>query len=85
MPRQWEYQIGPTESIAACDQLWVSRYIIQRISDWNGAECHGDFSVEEMRKPLVWMLIVKIYQIIDKRTELFVFFVLLSNRSKMMY
>ena len=33
MPSQWEYQIGPTEGIAAGDQLWVSRYILQRIAE----------------------------------------------------
>ena len=53
MPGQWEYQIGPTCGIDSGDQMWLSRYMLNRVAedfgvivsfepkpikgDWNGA------------------------------------------------
>ncbi|KAF2570265.1 hypothetical protein F2Q70_00006023, partial [Brassica cretica] len=36
MPGQWEFQVGPTVGIAAADQVWVARYILERITELAG-------------------------------------------------
>ena len=42
MPGQWEYQIGPVTGIAAGDEMFVSRYILQRVCEDFGVYCTLD-------------------------------------------
>merc|ERR1711935_495227 len=85
MPGQWEYQIGPCRGIEIGDQMAVARYIMLRVTeshnvvcsfspkpadgDWNGAGCHTNFSIKEMRATGGYDVVIKVCEAFGKVPE----------------
>ena len=64
MKSQWEYQLQPLPPLDAADNLWMSRYVLERIAEsrglavniepkpqegYNGSGCHINISTTETR------------------------------------
>lgn len=68
-PGQWSYSIGPCQGIALGDQLWLSRYILLRLTeqfkliasldpkpvpgDWSSSGAFVKYSTADTRNPAV--------------------------------
>ncbi len=74
MMAQWEFQLGVLGAVEIGDQIWVARWLLERIAeefdvevsfdakpikgDWNGAGAHTNFSTKQMRAANGWDAII---------------------------